>query len=250
MELIVLGTGGTWPNAGGATAGFLVRHEGFNLWLDAGSGTLSRLLEFINMGDIHAVAVSHEHPDHFVDLYSCFYARFYGEEGENGLPLYAPTGMYDKVASILSIDSQAVMSVAFDVRETRPGDAFEVGPFRVQTGLMAHLGLSALGFRIQADGAVLAYSGDSGPTPVLVDLARDADLFLCEATWQDRTDLQPFHLSARQAGEHAAESGAERLMLTHLWPSLEPGLSLEQAGQAFDGEILLAVEGERLKVGE
>lgn len=250
MELTVLGAGGTWPAPGGGTAGYLVQHDGFNLWLDAGTGTLARLVEHIPISDIHGIVVSHEHPDHFVDLYPCFYARHYGELGEPGLPLYTPTGFFDKVSSVLSIDSQAVMRAAFDVREVELGEGFEIGPFEVKTRPMSHLGIPALGFRIVADGVVLAYSGDTGPTHELEAVAQDADLLLCEATWQDRTDLQPFHLSARQAGEHATRAGANRLVLTHLWPSLDPGTSLAQAEEAYGGETLIAVEGMRLKVGE
>ena len=81
MELTVLGTSGTWPGPGGATSGFLVQHDGFNLWVDAGTGTFSRLQQHIAVADIHAVLVTHAHPDHFVDLYSCFYARHYGGLG-------------------------------------------------------------------------------------------------------------------------------------------------------------------------
>ena len=88
MELIVLGSSGTWPNAGIATSGYLVRHDGFNLYMDAGTGTLANLQKHIAIEDVDAIVVSHEHPDHFVDLYPFFYAWHYGELGEPGLPVF------------------------------------------------------------------------------------------------------------------------------------------------------------------
>ena len=221
MELTVLGSSGTWPNADTATSGYLVQHDGFNLWMDAGTGTLANLQQYIDIPDLHAIVISHEHPDHFVDLYPAFYAWHYGELGEPGLPVFVPTDFSQRLADLVSIDSQVAMRTAFAFTEVAPGEAFEIGPFRVKTEPMAHLGLPALGFRVAADGQVLAYTGDTGPTHHVEVLARDADLLLAEATWQDRDDLLPFHMSSRQAADHARESGVGKLVLTHIWPSLD-----------------------------
>lgn len=243
MRLTVLGSSGTWPNPDTATSGYLVHEDGFNVWLDAGTGTLANLQHHIELADIDAIVISHEHPDHFVDLYPCFYARHYGEQGDPGLPVFVPTDFTQKLADIVSIDSQVVMRTAFAFTEVAPGESFEVGPFRVTTAPMAHLGLPALGFRIQSNGSVLAYTGDTGPTHHVDEIARDADLFLAEATWQDRDDLLPFHLSARQAAVHAREGGAGRLVLTHIWPTLDKEVSLAQAAEEFQGPIDAALEG-------
>jgi ribonuclease BN (tRNA processing enzyme) len=62
---------------------------------------------------------------------------------------------------------------------------------------------------------VLAYSGDTGPTPALVELARDADVFLCEATLREPEGEPHGHLTADEAREIAAAAGARRLLLTH-----------------------------------
>ena len=96
---------------------------------------------------------------------------------------------------------------------------------------------------------MLAYTGDTGPTHHVNELARDADLLLAEATWQDRDDLLPFHMSARQAADHARESGVGRLILTHIWPSLDHGVSRQQAAEEYRGPIETAVEGMRLRIG-
>jgi ribonuclease BN (tRNA processing enzyme) len=249
LKLTVLGSSGTWPNDGTATSGYLVQHDGFNLYLDAGTGTLANLQQHIALSDIHAIAITHEHPDHFVDLYPTFYALFYGELGTPGLPVFVPLDFARKLADVVSIDSQVAMRTAFDFRDVPPGDAFEVGPFRVKTEPMEHLGLPALGYRIAADGHVLAYTGDTGPSPDVVALARDADVFLAEATWQDRDDLLPFHMSARQAADHARAAGVGKLALTHIWPTLDREVSREQAADEWDGQIEVAVEGMRIEVG-
>jgi ribonuclease BN (tRNA processing enzyme) len=250
MKLIVLGASGTWPNPDTATSGYLVQQDGFNLWMDSGTGTLANLQQHIQLGDIDAIVISHEHPDHFVDLYPAFYAWHYGELGKPGLPVFVPTGFAQTLADVVSIDSQIAMRAAFSLTELAPGDSFEVGPFRIQTEPMAHLGLPALGFRIQSDDTVLAYTGDTGPTHHVEALAHEADLFLSEATWQDRDDLLPFHLSSRQAATHAREAGVARLVLTHIWPTLDHEVSKQQAAEEFSGPIDTAVEGLTFEVGE
>lgn len=248
MELTVLGASGTWPNENTATSGYLVQHDGFNLWMDAGTGTLANLQKHLPLPNIDAIVISHAHPDHFVDLYPAFYAWHYGELGKPGLPVFVPLEFSDLLAGLVSVDSQVAMRTAFTFSEVPPGDAFEIGPFRVKTEPMAHLGLPALGFRVEADGLVLAYTGDTGPTHHVEDLARDAGLFLAEATWQDRDDLLPFHLSARQAAIHAREAGAHNLVLTHIWPSLDHDLSISQAAEEFEEPIFSAREGLHLEV--
>jgi len=249
VKLTVLGASGTWPNPDTATSGYLLQHDGFNLWVDAGTGTLANLQHHIDLADIHGIVISHEHPDHFVDLYPCFYARHYGEIGEPGLPAFVPTDFTQKLADVVSIDSQVVMRRAFAFTEVAPGEPFEIGPFRVKTAPMAHLGIPALGFRFHADGAALAYTGDTGPTHHVEDLARGVELLLTEATWQDRDDLLPFHLSSRQAAIHARHAGVTRLVLTHIWPTLDKDVSREQAAEEFDGSIELAAEGATFEVG-
>jgi ribonuclease BN (tRNA processing enzyme) len=249
MELIVLGASGTWPVPGTATSGYLVRHDGFDVWMDAGTGTLANLQRHIEVADLDAIFISHEHPDHMVDLYPCFYARHFGGLGGPHLPVYAPSGFPATAEELVSEESRNVMRDAFDWHEVSPGEGFEVGPFSVRTEPMSHLGLVALGFRLETDGTTLAYTGDTGPTSKVEDLGRDADVLLSEATWQETDKLLPFHLSARQAAVHAREAGAGLLLLTHIWPTADKEVSRAEAAEEFDGPIDLATEGMRHQVG-
>jgi ribonuclease BN (tRNA processing enzyme) len=250
MELIVLGSWGTWPPSGGATAGYLLRHDGFNVWLDAGTGTFANLQDQISVADMGAVVITHGHADHFVDMLPCFYARHYGDLGAPGLPFYSPKGFVDLASLLVSEDGRDVMRKAYSFTTLHAGDEMDIGPFRFTAFKMTHVGVEALGYRIEADGAVLAYTGDTGPAPEVIDLARGADLLLAEATYQDSMNLAPFHMSARQAGEHATRAGAGRLVLTHLLPGVDLDVSIEEASASFEGSVEIATQGQKIPIGE
>ena len=250
MELIVLGANGTWPEEGGALSGYLLRQDGFNLWVDCGSGTMANLQKYISIGDVDAMIITHEHADHCVDVYPLFYARYYAQQGANGMPLYIPKGFGGRLNGLLSDESIDAFHEGFSVHEVQPGDEFEEGPFRIRARGMAHLGLPALGFRIENDGTALTYTGDTGPTHELVDLARGSDVLLAEATYQDSDTLSEFHMSSRQAAEHAREAGVSRLILTHILPTHDKARSIRQAAEEFSGPIDAAVEGFTMEVGE
>ncbi|MGH2673994.1 MAG: MBL fold metallo-hydrolase [Actinomycetota bacterium] len=245
MEVIVLGSSGSWPSAGRATSGYLVAHEGFNFWIDLGTGTLARLQEHMAHPDVHAALVTHAHPDHYVDLHVLFYARFFHPEPLPPLPLFMPPGAFDLISCTLPERTVEAMRETFDVREVEPGSSLEAGPLKVETRPMHH-NLTTLGLRLQANREVLAYTGDTGPTDEIAVIARDADLLLSEATYLEKDPRAPLHLSARQAGEFAARSGVGRLALTHIWPTVDPEAALSAAREVFEGEVTTAAEGLRL----
>jgi ribonuclease BN (tRNA processing enzyme) len=99
------------------------------------------------------------------------------------------------------------------------------------------------GVRLTAGGRVIAYTGDSGPSPDVVHLARDADLLLSEATYIDQVpdDARRYLSSAREAGRRAADAGVGRLLLTHLWPGTDPAAARAAANDEYHGEISVAI---------
>lgn len=250
MELTVLGACGTWPGPGQANCGYLVSHEGYHLWMDAGSGTFANLQLHIRIEEISAVLISHGHADHFVDTVSAFYARHYGGLGTPGLPFYSPEDFVEQACMLVSEGGLDVMRQAFAFTDVAAGSVFQVGPFHVTVFPMEHIGVMAVGYRIEAGGVVLAYTGDTGPSPAVVELARDADLFVCEATYQEASRKFPFHMSAGQAGEHASAAGAKRLLLTHVLPTLDPQISAVEGAATFAGSVAVAREGDIVEISK
>jgi len=249
VELTVLGAQGTWPGAGGENCGYLLTHEGYHLQIDAGTGTFARLQQVVGVDEVGAMLITHGHPDHFVDIIPTFYARHYGGLGQPGLPFWSPGGFTDVAAALVSENGRNVMAEAYAFSQIAHGDEFEMGPFHVTAFEMTHIGVPSLGYRIEANGKVLAYTGDTGPCDEAVKLADGADLFLCEATYQNDSELSFFHLSALQAAEHAAAGDAARLVLTHITPNLDPGRSLQEAAEGYDGSIDVAVPDMVIEVG-
>jgi ribonuclease BN (tRNA processing enzyme) len=241
VRLVVLGGSGSWPQADQACSGYLVEHDGFRLLVDPGYATLPVLLTYTGVDGIDAVLISHGHPDHCADLSPLLRARFFADEAQPPLPIFALRGAVDPV---LALDGPGALSEAFEHTDLTAGDAFTCGPFEIDTLALPHF-VPNVGFRITAGGRVLAYTGDSGPTVDLIDLARFADLFLAEATYPEEVPDRhaPYLSSARQAGQVAGQSDVGYLLLTHLWPGTNSRDALEAARQRFSGEIAVSVPG-------
>ena len=241
MRLTVLGGCGAWPTADQGCSGYLVECGGFRLLFDPGYATLPRLLGLCAAEAVDAVLISHGHPDHCCDLNPLLRARALSDSPPPALPVYAPVGAVD---AVLALEAPSMLAGAHTLREFRPGDRFDVGPFTAQTRLLPHFVPNA-GIRLAARGTVLAYTGDTGPSTDIARLARDADLLLAESTYVLQTPAAdaPYLLTARLAGQYARQAGVARLVLTHLWPGTDPAAAREAAAEAFDGPIDVATPG-------
>ena len=238
MRLTILGGCGAWPEAGQACSGYLVEHDGFRLLVDLGYATVPRLLQHVTADQVDAVFISHGHPDHCADLNPLLRARALRDDPPPPLPVYALPGALD---AVLALDRPGMLSAAFVLHEITVGSPLGIGPFRAETGLLPHWVPNA-GVRLSVGGRVLTYTGDTGPSPDVVELARDADLLLAEATYVDQVpeDSRSYLSSARQVGRQAAEAGARQLLLTHLWPGTDPAAARAAAADRYDGEVAVA----------
>jgi len=78
-----------------------------------------------------------------------------------------------------------------------------------------------------------------------VACARGVDLFVCECSFADDAAVE-HHLTPTSAARIAAEAQVKELVLTHFYPSLEPGAAAQIAGRTFGGSIRCARELQRL----
>jgi ribonuclease BN (tRNA processing enzyme) len=241
VRLTVLGSCGAWPDAGQACSGYLVEQDGFRLLVDLGYAVVPRLLERVTADQVDAVLISHGHPDHCADLNPLLRARVMGGSHPPPLPVYAPP---EALAAVLALDRPGMLADGYVLHELIADGSLDIGPFQVETRLLPHW-LPNVGIRVVAGGRVLAYTGDTGPTRDVVDLARDADLLLAEASYVDQVpeDSRIYLSSARQQGRQAAEAGARHLLLTHLMPGTDPAAATAAARYGYDGDASVAAAG-------
>jgi len=247
--LTIVGCSGSFPGPDSPASCYLVEADGFRLLLDLGNGALGALQRYAGLYDIDAVCLSHLHADHCLDLCSYAVARYHHPEGPRpAIPVYGPAGTQERMTACYGSHGSAAMTESFDFIELRPG-TIEIGPLRVSADHMNHP-VETFGFRLEQAGRALAYSADTGESAPLVELARDADLLLCEASFLDGPDLPAgLHLTARQAGRHATRAGVRQLVLTHLVPWNDRQITEHEAGTGFSGPLAFAASGMRLGIG-
>jgi ribonuclease BN (tRNA processing enzyme) len=235
LSITVLGCSGSYPGPGGACSGYLVRGAATTVWLDAGSGTMANLQRHVALDNVDAVVLTHEHPDHWRDIEGFYVAYKYGPNEREGIPVYAPAGLIGQTY----FETPPV----FAWHTVADGDRVEIGALSFSFSRTDH-GPETLAVRVDCEGASIAYTADTGPAWSLSKLGESIDLALCEATIgvDDENTVQ--HLSGRQAGAMAAAAGVGRLVLTHLWPTLDPASVENAARSEFSGPIEMAAIGE------
>jgi ribonuclease BN (tRNA processing enzyme) len=243
MRLTVVGCSGSYPGPLSPASCYLLEADAdgrtWRVLLDLGSGALGALHNYADPLAVDAVLLSHLHADHCLDLSGYYVLRKYHPAGpQPRIPVWGPVGTADRMARAYDLPLDPGMHHEFDFRVW--AGPVEVGPFTVTPMPMVHP-VAAFGLRVSAQGRTVAYTGDTGPTPALDELARNADLFLAEASFRSGDDNPPdLHLTGTDGGAAAARAGAKRLVLTHVPPWFDPADALAEAAAVYDGPIELA----------
>lgn len=251
MRLTVVGCSGSYPGPDSPASCYLIeadsvdeqgRARTWRILLDLGNGALGALHRYADPLAVDAVLLSHLHADHCLDLASYYVLRKYHPAGaQPRIPVWGPVGTADRMARAYDLPPEPGMHEEFEFLEW--DGPVGIGPFTVEPVAVDHP-VPAFGVRISADGAVLAYSGDTGPCAGLDQLATGADLFLAEASFR-AGDVNPtnLHLTGADCGDAARRAGAKRLVLTHVPPWFDPQDALAEARGTYDGPLELARSG-------
>jgi ribonuclease BN (tRNA processing enzyme) len=242
VRVHVVGSSGTFPAPGRPAAGYVIEQDDTRVWCDAGPGTFMSLPMDSDL--IDAVVLSHQHPDHCTDVMAAYHAWTFRPNPRDPVPVLAPQSVWDRVTQFVGKDPDC-----FDFRPVWTGDEASFGELHVSFVETDH-SVPTVGSRWEANNRTLFYTADTGPGGVWADRAKDVDVLLSEASYQEATKDQtyPQHLSAMEAGQIARRVGAHRLVLTHIPPYLDPDVSVAEAELAFDRPVRLAVPGTSFEV--
>jgi ribonuclease BN (tRNA processing enzyme) len=201
---------------------------------------MAELQRYIRLEELSAIWISHLHPDHCADLGMAWHSLAYGPRRSAPLPVLGPPGW----PRVLPEEPGSV----FTVVELAGGDTHRFGELTLRAVAMRH-SLPTFGLRAECADRTLSYTADSAPCDAIVELARDADLFLAEA-FLSLPDELPFTSVSRpeDAGRAAARGDARRLVLTHLHPDADPAAAIARAATEFAGPIEVAAPGNVFEV--
>jgi ribonuclease BN (tRNA processing enzyme) len=215
FELVVLGAGPAYTDRPGAVgAAYLLRHGTDVLLLDLGQGAFTNLAATIEPSTLAAIAISHLHPDHFIDLVSLRHYLRYEFHPPRRVAVIAPAGLTDRLDALHA--HAGFTAESLDVTDLRPG-VRAAGGFTLEAVRVQHTDDSHA-FRVSIGaGAGLVYSGDCGAADDLRPLIRPGDTLLAEATYgADPVTPGSNHLNAMDVARLAAQTSVGRVLLTHV----------------------------------
>ncbi len=245
IELHILGAGGAVPTPTHGPAAYWLVVDGQGVLLDPGPGALVRLVRQPgapdSVDDVDTVLLSHLHLDHTADLAPLLFAS-HSVLARNPRPLrlWGPPGLATYLGKLGEVygDWLAPRARELVVRELAAGDVLPLGPAggRVTSFAANHdesrFGGVCLGFRVvDAAGAVLTYSGDTGPCPELTAAARGSQVLVVECSTPDEL-ASPGHMCPSRVAELCRETRPGRVVLTHLYPLV--------AGRGAAGDVTRA----------
>lgn len=265
MDMVVLGCSGSVGGPDSPASGYVVKDSaGTQLLLDCGPGVLAAMQAEadVNPSECHVV-FSHMHADHCLDFPSLLvWRRFHPTAPASRThTMLGPAIAYEHLSHAGGDfpDQPDAFVDSFEIRHHSPG----VGRFSAQTYPGTRIGdlyvystpavhpTESYIVRVEdSQGRSLVYSGDTGWTDNLVDIAADADVLLCEATWGECSGGKPegMHLCGGDAGRVARLAGVSTLILTHIPPWGDAEATLRSAQKEFEGEILVAAQGMRQSI--
>jgi ribonuclease BN (tRNA processing enzyme) len=106
----------------------------------------------------------------------------------------------------------------------------------------------SIAYRItSAGGYSVVYSGDTDYSENLINLAKKADLLICESALPDDMGVKG-HLTPSLAGEIATRAGVGKLVLTHFYPECDRVDIEQECRKTYSGALALAEDLMRLEV--
>ena len=221
VTVTLLGTGDAFASFGRSQSGYLIDAPGGRILMEAGPGLLPALKSNgIAPDSFDLLLISHLHGDHFGGLPFLILDYMWETPRKKMLTIAGPPKLEERTWLLMrtmfphfELD-KIKRKLKFVVLE--PGSSTRLGKFKVRAIRSPHTKPDiSLSLRIDGGGKSIVFSGDSGWNDGLVELSAGADLFLCECTYYESTQLN-FHLNYPLLAANRDKFKVRRMVLTHL----------------------------------
>lgn len=242
LEILFLGSGDAFGSGGRFQTCFYVRYGASQFLIDCGASSLIAMRRFgVDPSLLETILLSHLHGDHFGGLPFFVLDAQFGRR-TRPLAVAGPPGVETRVRDTMEVlfpgSSGAQRKFAMEFAELAEGVETTLGSLSViPYGVVHPSGAPSFALRVTCGGKVIAYSGDTEWTDALVEAARGADLFICEAYCFEKKIR--YHLDYRTLMDRRIQLGCRRLILTHMSNDMLQRLQSLDVDCAEDGKRIV-----------
>lgn len=218
------------------TTAFVVSSQdrSYHILLDAGSGAARALENYLDVLELNAVIVSHDHADHVADLGTIQHLLMLKPSGAKHAPVpiylhdqsvFPPLAIEDKTSQLLSYREDSVL---------------ECGPFRVSFCQTVHpLPCYAMRVEEMETGQGLVFTADTGWCPELIDFSQGAHVLIADSAFTNERGRNEIHMTASEVAQLANQAHVQTLIASHMAPHADQTLILQQIAADLNPDINL-----------
>ena len=242
MRLQILGCGDAFGSGGRFHTCFHVSGGMASFLVDCGASALIAMRRFgVDPNTIQSVLISHLHGDHFGGLPFLLLDAQFVSNRKVPLTIAGPPTLQARLQALRETmfpgSTESDLGFQLNIIELEPHVTAQVNGVSVTPYPVLHpSGAHSYALRLQIEHQILCYSGDTEWVPVLIEAAQGADMFIAECYTFDRK--VPFHTSWVSLREHLHETGAKRVLLTHMSLDMLEQPWIEGVERAEDGMVL------------
>jgi ribonuclease BN (tRNA processing enzyme) len=254
VEITIVGSGTVVPRPERRQSCVVVRTDGGEMLVfDLGAGAVRGMVAAgLDPFATDRLFFTHFHPDHTLDAANLLFAMNYGTDRPRTrpLPVTGPEPFESFWSSIMDVWGEWMSGgypiLTRELPHTCDSPLELDGGRRLTWAPAAHRPES-ISYRLDGENGAFVYTGDTEYSSAVVDLARGADTLLIECSTPDDAPV-PGHLTPSGVARTAHEAAVRRVVLTHLYPTVDDGRLPEEVQNGFDGEVVVAHDGLRLTV--